>query len=276
MRCEELKDLVPLHLSDLLEPDEAAAVREHLDGGCPRCTAELAVARAMLDLLPYALPAERPSPMAKARLMAMVRRETAETAPPRLGPVAAPTPRPFSWAYAAAASVAGALVGATLTGMVVGRRHGVETAELRERLARQEAQIDRQSEEMASLRRQIREATESIQLVSSPGVSVIDLAGQPPLQDASARIFWDRRRAFWQVYAANLPPAGEGKTYQLWFITDKGKISAGTFDPADTGEAALRISVPPAAGVIAAAAVTDEPAGGSPQPTGTILLLGKV
>ena len=57
-------------------------------------------------------------------------------------------------------------------------------------------------------------------------------------------------------------------------ITGKSKISAGVFDPA-AGTASGTVVVPPEEGPVLAAAVTDEPMGGSPQPTGSILLLGK-
>jgi anti-sigma-K factor RskA len=257
MRCEQLRDLIPLHLLDLLESEERVEVRAHLEGGCPRCAAELAAGREVLDLLPYALPPGDPSPMAKARLMAAARRE---------GDGAR---RGAPWSVAAAAVAAAAVVAALLAGQVTGRRWAAVAGDLR-------AQIDRQTEEMAGLREQVRRAQEAIILVSSPGVLVADLAGQPPLPQAAARVFWDRQRSAWQLYAANLPPPAPGKTYQLWLITATSKISAGTFERAAAGEARGSVRVPPDAGLVVAAAITDEPAGGSPQPTGSILLLGKI
>ena len=50
----------------------------------------------------------------------------------------------------------------------------------------------------------------------------------------------------------------------------------GTFDVDATGSATHRVAVPEDVGTIVAAAVTDEPVGGVPQPTGTIRLLGAV
>jgi anti-sigma-K factor RskA len=279
MRCDELKDLLPLHPLDLLDSEEAAAVREHLDAGCPRCAAEIAAVRETLALLPLALPAEEPSPMAKSRLMATARRESAPVRAPHVPPkpLAPPPHRYPAWAYATAASLAAALVSAVLTAGVLSRRNEGVSSDLRAQLARQEGLLQRQTEELASLRREMHDARESIQLVSSPGVEVIDLQGQGARAQSAARIFWDRRRALAQVYAADLPPAGQGKTYQLWFITaDARKLSGGTFDAGAAGQGAFHSSIPKDSGAIVAAAITDEPAGGSPQPTGSILLLGKV
>jgi hypothetical protein len=259
MRCEELKDLLPLHSLELLDERERSAVRDHLQSGCPRCAAELAAVRETLDLLPLALAPEEPSPMVRTRLLAAVgKRQLAS---------ARPTPR--IWLRAAAAIAGVGVATALLAGTAVARRYRSELVEL-------QGELQRQAEELAALREQARQSRESILLVSSPAVTVLDLAGQGPGAGSSARIFWDRGRERWRLYAANLAPAAAGKTYQLWLITPTAKLSAGTFEPAADGEASGRVQVPPDAGPILAAAVTDEPAGGSPQPTGTILLLGKL
>ena len=134
------------------------------------------------------------------------------------------------------------------------------------------AQLESQSASLASLQRQVLQAQNAIRMAGAPGVRVVDLAGQAALSASAARVFWDAKGDAWQLYAANLPPPPAGKTYQLWLITASAKISAGTF----TSEGSGRVVVPREAGEVVAAAVTDEPEGGSPQPTGSILLLGKI
>ena len=138
------------------------------------------------------------------------------------------------------------------------------------------AEIERQSEELADLRLELRRARESIQLASTPFVTVVDLQGQGPQFGAAARVFWDRGRSAWQLFAANLPSPEQGKSYQLWLITADQKISAGVFSRTEAGPAAGTVVLPAGSGPVLAAAVTDEPEGGSPQPTGSILLLGKI
>src|SRR2546428_13541408 len=80
MRCEELKELIQLRVVDRLEPHEELSVRQHLDAGCPRCVAELASATETVSMLPFALPEEEPSPMAKAKLMAAVKKMSTDGA----------------------------------------------------------------------------------------------------------------------------------------------------------------------------------------------------
>jgi anti-sigma-K factor RskA len=75
------------------------------------------------------------------------------------------------------------------------------------------------------------------------------------------------------VFVANaLPPAKAGRIYQLWGIeAGRSPVSLGTFNTDSGGRAVAALNVP--AGLrIAVTAVTDEPSGGSPQPTTTPFL----
>ena len=261
-RCEDLQELLALRALQALAPDEDARVSRHLAAGCPRCAAELAAATEALAMLPYALPEEKPSESAKARLMARVR---AEATPAPAAAPATPAAPAMPWWRLAAAVIFTSLISVCATGTYLAKRHAGEIAALR-------SQLDAQTAQLTSLQAQVNKASRAIRMASAPGVHVLDLAGQQSLQASSARVFWDPKSESWQLYAANLPAPAAGKTYQLWLITPTQKISAGTFTDEGTGQ----VVVPPDAGTVVAAAVTDEPEGGSPQPTGSILLLGKI
>jgi hypothetical protein len=110
--------------------------------------------------------------------------------------------------------------------------------------------------------------------LTGPGVKVIDAAATSARQPY-ARMFWDQPTNRWTFVAYNLPAAAPGHTYQLWLITrDQKKVSAGTFAPQPNGSALVRATYPLASDSLAAIAVTNEPAGGSPQPTTTPFLVG--
>ena len=66
----------------------------------------------------------------------------------------------------------------------------------------------------------------------------------------------------------------QGRTYQLWFIKDGKPVPSVTFNVAPAGDAVVSQVSVPAEGQLSAAAVTEEPAGGSPQPTTPVLLVG--
>ena len=104
----------------------------------------------------------------------------------------------------------------------------------------------------------------------SPDVQAVSVTGTGP--SPSARYFLDRRAGRILIAASTLPPAAPGRTYQVWGIeTGRPPVSLGTFNTDASGRAIVPLAVP--AGLrIAVTAVTDEPAGGSPQPTTTPFL----
>jgi len=75
------------------------------------------------------------------------------------------------------------------------------------------------------------------------------------------------------LLAANLPPAPEGKAYELWALGGDAPRPAGLFKADADGRAAHKVEVAgqPPRGF----AVTLEPATGVPAPTGPIVLASK-
>jgi hypothetical protein len=86
-----------------------------------------------------------------------------------------------------------------------------------------------------------------------------------------AHMFWDKAHNTWTLVAHNMPDLKPGRTYQLWLVTPDKKISAGTFEPRD-GDAMVRATYA-LSDKLMALAVTEEPMGGMPQPTGAMVML---
>jgi len=115
---------------------------------------------------------------------------------------------------------------------------------------------------------------ELLATVLAPDVGVANLAatGKPP----SARLFWNPARHRVVMAVFDLPPAPAGRTYQLWAIaTGKPPVSLGTFNTGPDGRLTAAMAVP-AGLAFDLTAVTEEPAGGSPQPTQNPFLVGSV
>lgn len=113
-----------------------------------------------------------------------------------------------------------------------------------------------------------------IAAMSGANVRVVDMVSTKKLAPG-AKMFWDRVANRWTMVTHDLPSAGEGRTYQLWLVTARSeKISAGTFNTDARGRAVVQATYALAARDLAAIAITEEPTGGSPQPTGTILVAG--
>lgn len=69
MGCQYLEDLYELYLLGTLAPQDAAAVAEHLEGGCPSCLANLREAVLTVYLLSQPARLARPEPKLKSRLL---------------------------------------------------------------------------------------------------------------------------------------------------------------------------------------------------------------
>ncbi len=114
-----------------------------------------------------------------------------------------------------------------------------------------------------------------IAALTGPTTRVIDLASYSSLNPA-ARMFWDQKTQQWTMYASQLRPPRPGKTYQLWLIASghPAPISAGTFAPDAGGHAVMQAKYNLQPGTLKRVAVTEEPAGGVPAPTGPVIFAG--
>lgn len=141
-----------------------------------------------------------------------------------------------------------------------------ELTQLRPRLAQRD-------QEARALRTALAERNEMLTILRSAHVKVVSLAGLEQAKSAGAFLLYDQdtKKAFF--YAFNMPPLPAGKTYQLWAIVDK-PVSAGTFqtDPGQKSRLLIR-NIPPLES-ITKFAVSVEPQGGRPQPTGDTYLIG--
>jgi anti-sigma-K factor RskA len=76
------------------------------------------------------------------------------------------------------------------------------------------------------------------------------------------------------VVVDGLPPLSEGQQYQLWLIRDGERTSGAVFSTDEKSYGGTRIKVAGSLLEYSAVDVTIEPAGGSPEPTGSLVLGG--
>ena len=127
---------------------------------------------------------------------------------------------------------------------------------------------------MADARRVAFEAQSQVAVLAAPDLARIDLAGQPVAPSATARAFWSRTRGL-VFTASNLPAPPPGRAYQLWVLTAQpAPISAGMLSLDASGRVTARFDTPPDLPRPVAMAVTLEPEGGVPAPTGEKYLVG--
>jgi anti-sigma-K factor RskA len=274
----DLSDLAAAYALGALTPDEARRFEAFL-ATSPEAQREVAEFRETAAVLAMEAGAASPAPDLRDRVLAAIAASRVRPFPADRTAVAPPADAParaasrglrgFVWG-ALAASVAAA-IGLGLQVQRLARRVGDRdsvVANQRTTLAKQEATLQEQSERLQRL-----EGT--LASIFAPGTELVQLTanGNP---DPRIQLFWDRRRNLAVLHAANLRPAPAGRTYQLWFIQDGKPVPSVTFNVEQSGDATVpQVSVP-GDGKLSAAAVTEEPAGGSQQPTSAILLVGAI
>jgi anti-sigma-K factor RskA len=201
----------------------------------------------------------------------------------------------FAWTLAAAAALVAAFFGLQRESLDERLGHAQselalsrgELAETLDRLARVESDVQGrfrnvELERAACLRDldvariSLAEKEAALELLGSPGTQLVQLAAQGDVPyRASALVNSPREEGL--LLASALAPQ-PGKDYQLWLIRGDQKISAGLLpsDPAGLPTLARISPTLLAGGAPDAFAITVEPAGGMPQPTGPIVLVGKI
>ena len=260
MTCMERADLFLLDAVGGLTADESAELRSHLAEGCCVCAGNAAEAAAVVAQLAQLLPPETPSAELVNRLMAKVNAPAV-----KLSTVSGPTPT-ATFSSVALPSAEQRLADSIRLPQSTSSR-GIGRTVFAAGLAAGLAVVCT----LAVIRSQPAEP----HVMGLPDLKYVSLAGAVPESHASGRIFWDADHHLWHVYVFNLTPPPRGQQYELWFINKAGeKRPAGLLTLDNGGSGRMLVNVPGDAGPLALAAITNEPIGGSPQPTGSIQLKG--
>jgi anti-sigma-K factor RskA len=248
---------------DALSPAERASVEAHLKT-CAECREELRAMAEAAAAIGTSVPTRALDPARSAaikhRVLERARAERTGVTPIRSAAIPA-RPSRLPWWVAAAASVAFAVTALQLT------------KAMRERDSAK-SQLVAETQRASTLQDSLAVRERTLLAMAGSDVKVVELVANN--QRPNARMFWARSTNTWTMFAHNLPAPPQGRTYQLWLITRTGeKISAGTFAPSPSGDAVVSAQYALAADALATIAVTDEPAGGVPQPTGGIVIAGQ-
>ena len=228
-------DLLPAYALGSLDADEASHVEQHLLS-CWICRAESQTFQDVAEQLSFAAPAASPSSDLKDRLMHRV-----QTARPQRRVPAQVTRRPWLerllpvWGLAS-------------LGLIIA---------------------------LAAFTLSLWQRLNQLEFVTAPGgMRAIPLGATDEASGATGFVLVGVDGRNGAVVVDGLPPLDADRQYQLWLISDGQRTSGAIFSTDEESYGGMRIKAPGSLLTYSAVDVTIEPAGGSPQPTGAVVLGG--
>ena len=276
MTREEFEQLSAGYALGSLTGEDLRRLEEYLRTASPADRQEFQEFCGAASLLPLALERHAPPEGTKEKLRQKIRlsiaaHEGAEALSAdgkayRKAPASGRFWKTVAWTALPAAAVLGVLV-FTLAGRL-GQRDK-ELSASGTRVAELTTQITQLKDELA-------QKQELLNVLASERIQITLMNGLKVNPVGFGKIIWDpeKRTAILQVL--RLPAVPGNKDYQLWVIKGKTPISAGVFSVNDTSASFFKIDglavTDPRE--ISAFAVTLEPKGGLPAPTGDMYLAG--
>jgi anti-sigma-K factor RskA len=255
MDCEQLAPLYEEYALGVLEGEERAEIEAHLARACPHCTPGIEKARWVVAQLAQISPQAQPPQSLKGKILDAAKSsgnvaEFAKSAPSRATfPV---------WAWAAAAALA------IMTGYSI-RQMGNQTTQLAE--LRQKMRIATlQNKALQDQLEVTRQITTVMMAPDSMPLKLMPKDKNMPMVHAYLHPHMGVA-----ITCEQMPAIPAALTLQLWSVPKNGKpMSVAIFHPDSQGQIAIVAPVKMPMNEIAMLAVTEEPAGGSPQPTTSI------
>jgi|AntRauTorcE11898_2_1112593.scaffolds.fasta_scaffold09837_3 anti-sigma-K factor RskA len=180
------------------------------------------------------------------------------------------------WVFKAAAAV---LLAGVLGLALYSQQQSTLVIQQEAQISDLQSELEQQNQMLTQLETELERKEELLAILESRDVNLILMAGQETNPNGYGKIIWDpeNERALLQV--ANLPEPAEDKDYQLWLIKDQqSPVSAGVFSfdqpSTDLFYKIESLNERPS-DISNTFAVTLEPKGGAPQPTGSMYLLGQ-
>jgi anti-sigma-K factor RskA len=248
-----------LYALGALEGEEKQAIESHV-ADCAACSRKLAEAQGRIAMLALGAPRVEPSQSVRERLMSRMH-STVEDRAVKSRPADPERDGGFFGRWWAAVLAPLAVVLALAAFFL-----WTENAQLDRQLAQLRATVQEQQ-------KQLEYARNVAHLMEAKDTISVSLAPMPGMPNGAVKVMYNEKMGM-LMYDGWIEPPPEDKSYQLWVVPMEGNpISVGVFNPATSDSAHWLTRIPE--GVPARAfAITLEPAGGAPAPTGPQVLAG--
>jgi len=257
---KHIEELLPFYALEALTDEERQLVEKYL-AEHPEARQQVEEMSSAASALPQTVAPVQPSPQVKQALMARVASDAEARARPATNAARQPSRRvmrfenffrTFSLVTAAIA-----IIWVILLNLQVSRLRN-EISALNERLTAQ-------SESLEQIIANMPESTPS-------DVITVSLKGTEVQPRAQGQLIADPNSQSAVLVIGGLPKLEAGQTYQVWLIGG-APVSAGLLTVDEEGQGVLIVTSKEAIGSFQSIGISVEPEGGSPQPTGEIVVL---
>lgn len=262
---DRLEDLFTFYALGALSDEERAQVDAYAAAD-PAARARLAEAVRSATVLPLSAVPVEPRPAVKAALMDRVNADARR----RAAPVAAPRRSRFDLSRLFSPpffKVAMPIIAAV--SFLAAAAAGLWAASLN-------AEVARLRQATAALQQQLSAQREVLAQIASPQIQTMSITGTELQPLAHGQLLADPRTNTAILIVSDLKMLPADRVYQFWLIRNDAPISGGIFSVDEQGRAVLPIGVAESVGSFDAMGVSIEPSGGSPQPTGDIVMLSRL
>ena len=260
--CDQFREMYEAYALGVLDAEERTALEAHLAAGCKMCAKGIAAARWLVSQLAYLSPEAAPSDMLKGRLMQTVRTE-AQAAKNVAGrnrviPV---------WMWAGVAAL-----------LILTFASAWDAQNLQKQVRALQAQAVLEQKGLVEREREFAMARREAIILTDPASVKLALTGADP-QLPKVEAVWHSQLGIVLTGQKIAAPSGN-RVLQLWLIPKAagGKpIPSLVVRPDANGKFDLLVAKPPELmAATKALAITEEPEGGSPQPTTAVKWVGGV
>lgn len=262
MESREIEELLPFYALDALTDEEReqveAYLREH-----PEARQQMEEMGRTAAALSYGTSPIEPAPRTKAALMARIavdQKSRAANATVRQELTPRPRVRRFESIFQVLSL--GAAVAAILWAVIL----NIQLSRLRNEVATLGEALVAQANSLEQINQKLSQ-TPVAETVT------ISLQGTDVQPQAQGQLIADPNSQSAVLVITGLGPLDPGKTYQVWLIDNGGPKSAGLLSVDSKGQAVLILSSDETIGSFQSLGISVEPEGGSPQPTGDIVVL---
>ena len=257
--CDQFRELAEAYALGALDADERAGLDAHLASGCVHCTKAIEEARWLVSHLAYLAPEQAPPPLLKERLMKTVGAEAAS----RRSVLAFRSRTSWTWVGVAAMIILTVYTGWDARRSRDRARQAMDSAAA--------AQRDGQR-----LQEQLTFAQREVSILADPASLKITLHPRNP-QTPALEGAWHSELGI-VLTGQHVPVPAGSRVLQLWLIPKAAgakPVPSLALRPDVDGKFVLSVISPPRGmAETKALAITEEPAGGSSQPTATPIWVG--